>query len=157
MTEMTFLNRKSSLREWSLLNDLRKNVTTQLNQLILTCWPFVCLHYQQTFKMGCTRWKLTCSYQIRCVVSNKRFGHGQTTCKGCDTFFKCGEEGRDGKSCQKCKNCKGDHMASSKQCPIWIKGKEIQKKKQTEKELPIQKLIKSLICTVYLITILSQL
>ena len=73
---------------------------------------------------------------LRCF-KRQQFGHGHTTCKSCDTCFKCGEEGHDGKSCQKspkCKNCKGDHMASSKQCPIWIKEKEIQKVK-TERRI----------------------
>ena len=43
---------------------------------------------------------------------------------GLNICFKCGEERPDGKGCQKnqkCKNCKADHMAFSKQCPIWIK------------------------------------
>ena len=70
----------------------------------------------------------------------QRFGHGQhgqTTCKGCDTCFKCGEEGHVGKSCpksRKCRNYKGDNIASSKQCPIWIKEKETQKVK-TERRI----------------------
>ncbi|XP_062616032.1 uncharacterized protein LOC134277735 [Saccostrea cucullata] len=74
---------------------------------------------------------------LRCFKC-QRFGHGQSNCKGNDTCFRCGEEGHDGKGCQKdlkCKNCKGDHMASSKQCPIWLKEKEIQKVK-TEKRIP---------------------
>ncbi|XP_056009963.1 uncharacterized protein LOC130051670 [Ostrea edulis] len=66
---------------------------------------------------------------LRCFKC-QRFGHGQTNCKCSEACFRCGEEGHDGKGCpkeHKCKNCKGDHMASSKQCPIWIKEKEIQK------------------------------
>jgi hypothetical protein len=68
---------------------------------------------------------------LRCFKC-QRFGHGQTNCKGSETCFRCGEEGHDGKNCNrehKCRNCKGDHMASSKKCPIWIKEKEIQKVK----------------------------
>ena len=68
---------------------------------------------------------------LRCFKC-QRFGHGQTHCKNSETCFRCGEEGHDGKNCNrehKCRNCKGDHMASSKQCPIWIKEKEIQKVK----------------------------
>ena len=133
---MTFLNSKCNpncLREWSLLNDLRKIVTAQSNQLILTRWPFVCPHCQQTLRLGCTRWKLTCSYRIRCFVSNVNgLVMDKRHVKSCDTYLKCGEEGHDGKSCQKspkCKNCKRDHMASPKHCPIWIKEKEIQKVK----------------------------
>ena len=71
---------------------------------------------------------------LRCLKC-QRFGHGQNTCRGCETCFKC-EEGHDGKSCQKdpmCKNRKGDHMSSSMQCPILKKEKEILKVK-TEKK-----------------------
>ncbi|XP_061170354.1 uncharacterized protein LOC133179670 [Saccostrea echinata] len=74
---------------------------------------------------------------LRCFKC-QRFGHGQMNCKGSETCFRCGEEGHDGKTCQndpKCKNCKGEHMSSSKQCPIWKKEKEIQKVK-TEKRIP---------------------
>lgn len=66
---------------------------------------------------------------LRCFKC-QRFGHGQNTCKGSETYFKCGKERHDGQSCQKhlrCKNCKGDHIASSKQCPMGEK--EIQKVK----------------------------
>ena len=66
---------------------------------------------------------------LRCI-KYQRFGHGQTTCKGCDTCFKCDEEGRDGKSCQK-------SQKKSKKCKL-------------KEELTIQKLRKSFICTVYL-------
>ncbi|XP_061164965.1 uncharacterized protein LOC133173917 [Saccostrea echinata] len=68
---------------------------------------------------------------LRCFKC-QRFGHGQMNCKCSETCFRCGEEGQDGKTCQndpKCKNCKGEHMASSKQCPLWKKEKEIQKVK----------------------------
>jgi hypothetical protein len=68
---------------------------------------------------------------LRCFKC-QRFGHSQTNCKSSEACFRCGEEDHDGKSCHKehkCKNCKGDHMASSKKCPIWIKEKEIQKVK----------------------------
>ncbi|XP_061190460.1 uncharacterized protein LOC133198380 [Saccostrea echinata] len=74
---------------------------------------------------------------LRCFKC-QRFGHGQSNCKSADACFRCGEEGHDGKGCQKdpkCKNCKGDHMASSKQCPVWQKEKNIQKVK-AEKRIP---------------------
>ncbi|XP_061191616.1 uncharacterized protein LOC133199803 [Saccostrea echinata] len=72
---------------------------------------------------------------LRCFEC-QGFGHGQHNCKGTETCFRCGEEGHDGKGCQKepkCKNCKGNHMASSKQSPLWKK--EIQKVK-SEKRIP---------------------
>jgi hypothetical protein len=74
---------------------------------------------------------------LRCFKC-QRFGHVQANCKGSEACFWSGEEGHDGKSCQKeqkCNNCKGDHMAFSKQSPIWIKEKDIQKVK-AEKRIP---------------------
>ncbi|XP_062585833.1 uncharacterized protein LOC134247496 [Saccostrea cucullata] len=74
---------------------------------------------------------------LRCFEC-QRFGHGQSNCKSSETCFRCGEEGHDGKGCHndpKCKNCKGGHMASSKQCPMWKKEKEIQRVK-AEKRIP---------------------
>ncbi|XP_062609297.1 uncharacterized protein LOC134271053 [Saccostrea cucullata] len=74
---------------------------------------------------------------LRCF-KYQRFGHGQSNCKGSESCFRCGEEGHDGKDCHndpKCKNCKGGHMASSKQCLMWKKEKEIQKVK-AEKRIP---------------------
>jgi hypothetical protein len=68
---------------------------------------------------------------LRCF-KYQHFGHGQANCKGSEVCFRCDEEGRDRKGSekeQKCKNCKADHMASSKQCSIWIKEKDIQKVK----------------------------
>ena len=50
----------------------------------------------------------------------------------------CYEKGHDISSYQqnpKCKNSKGDHMAASKQCPVWTKEKTIQKQKITEQKI----------------------
>ena len=96
---------------------------------------------------------------LRCLKC-QRFGHGHNTCRGCETCFRCGEEGHDGKSCQKdpmCKNCKGDHMSSSKQCPIWKKEKEILKVK-TEKKItyPEAKRIVNIFENICLKNILTQ-
>ena len=71
---------------------------------------------------------------LRCFKC-QQFCHGQISCIGWETCFRC-EQGHEGKSCQKdpmCKNCKGDHMSSSKQCPIWIKEKGILKVKTKRK------------------------
>lgn len=71
---------------------------------------------------------------LRCFNCQK-FGHGSAGCKNKPLCTNCGEEGH-GPSCNKtakCSNCKADHPSSSKDCPLWIKEKEIQRVKCTEK------------------------
>lgn len=71
---------------------------------------------------------------LRCFKCQK-FGHGSAGCKNKTTCQNCGEDDH-GMNCTKppkCKNCLGDHAASSKNCPIWHKEKEIQKIKHTRK------------------------
>ncbi len=66
---------------------------------------------------------------LRCYKC-QRYGHGQRTCKGQQTCFKCGLKDHEAEACQNpahCVNCHGNHAASSKQCPSWIKECEIQK------------------------------
>lgn len=65
---------------------------------------------------------------VRCFKCQK-FGHGQGQCKGKIICFKCSEEGHDGYTCEnahKCTNCGEPHMASSKDCPLYIKERKIQ-------------------------------
>ena len=60
----------------------------------------------------------------------QKFGHGRDSCKGKAICFRCGQDGHD--NCQnpaKCINCKGDHPATSKDCPVWKKEKEVQRVK----------------------------
>ena len=75
---------------------------------------------------------------LRCFNCQK-FGHSKKWCKNKIACWKCGEEGHDGSDCASetvsCLNCKGDHFASSKSCPVWIREKEIQRIR-TEKSLP---------------------
>lgn len=71
---------------------------------------------------------------LRCFNCQK-YGHGFNSCKNRHICCNCGE-GHDKGSCEKptkCCNCSGDHSAASKQCPIWIKEKEIQKIRCTKK------------------------
>ena len=71
---------------------------------------------------------------LRCFQCQK-FGHGRDSCKGKAICFRCGQDGHD--NCQnsaKCINCKGDHLATSKDCPVWKKEKEVQRVK-TENRL----------------------
>ncbi|GFS22524.1 nucleic-acid-binding protein from mobile element jockey [Elysia marginata] len=58
-----------------------------------------------------------------------RFGHGRDRCKrNSDLCVKCGEPGHRGEECDrthKCINCKGDHPASSKNCPKYLEEQAI--------------------------------
>lgn len=73
---------------------------------------------------------------LRCF-NCQTFGHGSATCKNKSVCCTCGEDGhelictRPPKSC----NCQGNHPASSKKCPVWIKEKEIQRIWVTKKVL----------------------
>ena len=152
---MTFLNRKSnpnrSLGEGSVLNDLRKNVTTPSNQLILTCWSYVCLHYQQTLRLGWTRWKLTRSYQIHCVVSNVSslvMDKQHVRIVILDQVRWRGTWRQKLPKSPKCKNCTGATWPlPSNALSGWRKKNS--KMWKLKEELLIQKQRKSLICTVY--------
>ena len=64
---------------------------------------------------------------LRCFNCNK-FGHTSQRCKTTAKCQRCGkdkhEEQCDGP--QICSNCSGPHAASAKECPVWMKEKEIQ-------------------------------
>ena len=64
---------------------------------------------------------------LRCYNCQK-FGHGSKNCNSNRVCGRCGSNGHkfeDCKSDPKCINCKGDHFASFKECPVWLKEKEI--------------------------------
>ena len=66
---------------------------------------------------------------LRCFKCQK-YGHGQGSCRGSQVCIRCNQGGHDGTTCQNphfCANCKGAHMASSKDCPMWSREKEVQR------------------------------
>ena len=73
--------------------------------------------------------------KVRIFIPNPRrctncqqFHHTKKFCKNQVTCSKCGQTGHDDRSCNldaTCVNCKGSHKASSKECPVWKKEKEI--------------------------------
>ncbi|GFS16309.1 nucleic-acid-binding protein from mobile element jockey [Elysia marginata] len=59
---------------------------------------------------------------MRCFRRH-RFGHGRDRCRrNIDLCVKCGEPGHRGKECI---NCKGEHPASSKNCPKYLEEQAI--------------------------------
>ena len=72
---------------------------------------------------------------VRLFIPNPRrctncqqFNHTKNFCKNEAVCGKCGQSGHDDKACSSdaiCVNCHGDHKASSKECPVWKKEKEI--------------------------------
>jgi hypothetical protein len=68
---------------------------------------------------------------LRCF-NCQRYGHHKDKCRSVMACQVCSEEGHNSKDCQKdplCRNCKGSHSPGSKQCPSWLKEKEIVKVK----------------------------
>ena len=75
---------------------------------------------------------------LRCFKC-QRYGHGRDSCKNLPqpACFRCGQQGHDSTDCQRAAkraNCQGDHVAASKDWPVWKKEKQIQKVK-TENHL----------------------
>ena len=71
---------------------------------------------------------------LRCYKC-QRYGHGVSRCTNGHICHRCGSDEHEGFDCQEaphCHNCKGSHMASSKECPIWIREAEICKIKTTK-------------------------
>lgn len=74
---------------------------------------------------------------IRCFTCQK-FGHGSKQCRGTQRCFKCSDEGHEGTTCSsessKCVNCGESHFSSSRDCPVYLKEKNIIKIK-TERNI----------------------
>lgn len=106
----------------------RGDRTIHTNTFILT---FDCATPPKSIKAGYLNIevRLYIPNPLRCFKCQK-YGHGQSSCSGSQVCFRCGKEGHGGDSCQErvqCANCKGNHMASSKDCPMWSREKEVQK------------------------------
>jgi len=59
----------------------------------------------------------------------QKYGHSSRACKSTALCVHCGETGHEAAQCknhQKCINCKGDHSASSRECPKWKLEKRVQ-------------------------------
>ena len=73
---------------------------------------------------------------LRCFKC-QRYGHGTSSCRSEVHCAKCGESSHDTSECNAtalhCLNCKGNHAASSKDCPIWKQEKKINEIKCTQK------------------------
>ena len=67
---------------------------------------------------------------LRCFKCQK-FGHSTRFCKNEAVCHRCGGKHSE-ESCNnaaKCTNCSGPHSASSKECPVWLREKEVQRVK----------------------------
>ena len=65
---------------------------------------------------------------LRCFNCQK-YGHSSRACKSTALCMHCGESGHEAAHCKnqkKCVNCKGDHSASSRECPKWNLEKRVQ-------------------------------
>ena len=73
---------------------------------------------------------------LRCFKC-QRFGHTQQRCMSVNAVCgKCGSSVHDQQPCDKpphCVNCEGDHPANDNQCPTFLREREIQKIRVTEK------------------------
>ncbi|XP_071138259.1 uncharacterized protein [Mytilus edulis] len=69
---------------------------------------------------------------------SQKFGHGSKQCRGKQRCFKCSDEGHEGTNCNsessKCVNCGESHFSSSRDCPVYLKEKNIIKIK-TERNI----------------------
>ena len=71
---------------------------------------------------------------LRCFKCQK-FGHHKDNCRRSVVCARCGSDGHDDSSCRetsKCANCSGNHPAFSRDCPHWLREKEVQVLKQTK-------------------------
>lgn len=65
---------------------------------------------------------------LRCYRC-QRFGHSKLNCKGNELCVSCSLEAHGEESCKNdlsCVNCKGQHAASSRECPVYKQEKKVQ-------------------------------
>ena len=63
----------------------------------------------------------------RCFNCQK-YGHSKLRCQGTAVCAKCGQEGHEYETCTNdphCLHCNGNHPASSQECPVWKREKQI--------------------------------
>ena len=84
----------------------------------------------ERLRVGYNSYKVDTYYPSpsRCTKCN-RWGHIKGNCHGLLTCNKCGQIGHKGEECTsqtvRCSNCKGSHYSTSKECPLYIKEKNI--------------------------------
>ena len=70
----------------------------------------------------------------------QKFGHSSRLCRNEAVCHRCGGKHTD-ENCNnaaKCISCSGPHGASSRECPVWLREKEVQRVK-AEKNIPFPK------------------
>ena len=95
---------------------------TNTNIYLMT---FSCASLPQAIKAGYHNIKVEVYIPnpLRCYKC-QRYGHGAMRCTNGHISHRCGGNEHEGSDCKEtpfCCNCKGSHMASSKECPIWIR------------------------------------
>ena len=106
------------------------------NTLVIT---FSTPHLPKTIKVGylIVKVQVYIPNPLRCFGC-QRFGHHETKCRSdIHRCKKCGEDEHfhNESNCPnppKCVNCNGPHEVTSKECPVWLKEKEILKVKYTQ-------------------------
>ena len=111
----------------------RESGKIETNTLFLT---FATPNPPASIKIGFLRVPVTpyVPSPLRCFKCQK-YNHTSKTCRYSETCRNCAQAKHDGKCVQpaKCVNCEGNHPASSKECPVWIRECEIQKVKSEKK------------------------
>ena len=108
--------------------------TIKLNTYLIT---FETPSIPQKLNVGPFRMKvdLYIPNPTRCFQCQK-FGHGKQSCRSHAKCYRCSEDDHDGLTCDKpikCANSNLDHMSSSKECPVYLKEKQIQQIKVEKK------------------------
>ena len=69
-------------------------------------------------------------YTLRCFKCQK-FGHSSRLCRNEAACHRCGRKHTEDNcnNAAKCINCSGPHGASSRECPVWLREKEVQRVK----------------------------
>ena len=101
---------------------VKRFTVSNTNTYLMT---FSCASLPQAIKAGYHNIKVEVYVPnpLRCYKC-QRYGHGAMRCTNGHICHRCGGNEHEGSECKEtpfCCNCKGSHMASSKECPIWIR------------------------------------